>query len=69
MKEAGQVALCSSDVNSTENTQALLKTFAWVEAPGENTFCTVTSPPEHKHQLGRKAAGNDQPLIDVIPST
>ncbi|TWW73255.1 PAS domain-containing serine/threonine-protein kinase isoform X1 [Takifugu flavidus] len=69
MKEAGQVALCSSDVSSTENTQALLKTFAWVEAPGENTFCTVTSPPEHKHQLGCKAAGSAQPLINVIPNT
>lgn len=69
MKEAGQVALCNSDVNNDENTEALLKTFAWVEAPGENTFCTVTSPQEHKHQLGCKAVGSDQPVINVIPCT
>lgn len=69
MKEAAQVALCSSDINSDENTQALLKTFAWVEAPGENTFCTVISSPEHRQRLGHKADGHDQPLINVIPST
>lgn len=69
MKEAAQVALCSSDINSDENTQALLKTFAWVEAPGENTFCTVVSSPEHRQQFGRKAAEHHQPVIHVIPST
>lgn len=69
MKEAAQVVLCSSDISSDENTQALLKTFAWVEAAGENTFCTVVSPPPHRQQLGCKAAGHDQPAINVIPST
>lgn len=69
MKEAAQVAPCSSDINSDENTLALLKTFAWVEAPGENTFCTVISPPKHRQQLDRKADGHDQPVINVIPST
>lgn len=68
MKEAAQVALCSSDANSDENTQALLKTFAWVDAPAENT-CTVVSSPDHRQQLGHKAAENDQPVIKVIPST
>lgn len=69
MKEAAQVALCTSDINSDENTQALLKTFAWVEAPGENTFCTVISSPEHRQRLGHNADGHDQPLINVISST
>lgn len=68
MKEAAQVALCSSDISSDENTQALLKTFEWVEAPGENT-CTVISTPEHRQQLGCKADGHDQPVINVISST
>lgn len=69
MKEAAQVALCSSDINSDEDTRALLRTFEWVEAPGENTFCTVISTPERRRQLGRKADGHDQPVINVIPST
>lgn len=64
MKEAAQVALYTSDANS-DDTQALLKTFAWVEAPGESTFCTVTSPPEYKQQCAR----SDQPVIKVIAST
>lgn len=68
MKEAAQVALCSSDINSDENTQALLKTFEWVEAPGENT-CTVISTPDNRQELGCEADGHDQPVINVISST
>lgn len=69
MAEAAQVAPCNSEINSDENTLALLKTFAWVEAPGENTYCTVISSPELKQQLGRKADGPDHPVVNIIPST
>lgn len=70
MEEAARVALCSSQPNGVDSTQALLKTFAWVEPPEENTFCTVPSVPPHhnrERQLGSKVHENGQPAIEIIP--
>lgn len=70
MEEAAQVALCSSQLDSADSTQALLKTFAWVEPPEEDTFCLVLAEPPHhnrEQQLGSKVHKNNQPAINVIP--
>lgn len=70
MEEAAQVALCRSQLNSVDSTQALLKAFAWVEPPDENTFCMVpTVPPHHnrEQQVITKVHENDQPAINIIP--
>ncbi|RVE61844.1 hypothetical protein OJAV_G00174450 [Oryzias javanicus] len=41
LKEAAQVAPCSSPLNSAENTQALLRTFTWVEPPEDGSSCSA----------------------------
>ncbi|KAG7214724.1 hypothetical protein INR49_010616 [Caranx melampygus] len=73
MEEAAQVAPCSSQLDSEDTTQALLKTFAWVEAPEEGTFlCQVLpEPPHHKpeQQLHSKGQKNNYPAIGIIPDT
>lgn len=69
MEEAAQVALCSSQTDSTDSTQALLKTFAWVEPPEEDTFCPDPAEPPHhnrEQQLGSKILKNKQPAINII---
>ncbi|XP_038574117.1 PAS domain-containing serine/threonine-protein kinase isoform X2 [Micropterus salmoides] len=61
MEEAAQVALCSSQTDSTDSTQALLKTFAWVEPPEEDTFCPDPAEPPHhnrEQQLGNTPSQN-----------
>lgn len=70
MEEAARVAVCSSQLDSADTTQALLKTFAWVEPPEEDTFCLVPAKtPHHKgsQQLGNKVYANNQPAIEIIP--
>ncbi|XP_037644623.1 PAS domain-containing serine/threonine-protein kinase [Sebastes umbrosus] len=70
MEEAAQVALCISQLDSADSTQALLKTFAWVEPPEEETYCVVpTKPPRHnrEQQLGSTVHKNNQPAIKIIP--
>ncbi|XP_076601718.1 PAS domain-containing serine/threonine-protein kinase [Chaetodon auriga] len=72
MEEAAQVALCSSQLDSADSTQALLKTFAWVELSEEDTSSLVPStPPQHtqEQQLSKKVHENDQPAIKIIPDT
>ncbi|XP_042284787.1 PAS domain-containing serine/threonine-protein kinase isoform X1 [Thunnus maccoyii] len=72
MEEAAQVAPCSSHLDSADNTQALLKTFAWVEPPGEDTCCLApTELPHHiqEQQLGSEVEKNNHPVIEVISDT
>ncbi|KAK5859909.1 hypothetical protein PBY51_021426 [Eleginops maclovinus] len=66
MEEAAQVALCSSQQDVNDTTEALLKTFAWLEPPEETTYCLVpTDPPHHNPEVQR----NNHPAIKVIPDT
>ncbi|XP_024129601.1 PAS domain-containing serine/threonine-protein kinase isoform X2 [Oryzias melastigma] len=41
LKEAARVAPCSGLLNSAENTQALLRTFTWVEPPEDGSCCSA----------------------------
>ncbi|KAM9349928.1 PAS domain-containing serine/threonine-protein kinase [Symphorus nematophorus] len=69
MEEAAQVALCSNQLDTGDTTQALLKTFAWVEPPEEDTFCLGSIKPPHRNQeqqLGIQAHENNQPAIKVV---
>lgn len=70
MEEAAQVAPCSGHLDSADTTQALLKTFAWVEPPDEDTCCLApTEPPPHhiqEQQLGNEVQKNNDPVIEVI---
>ncbi|XP_029309468.1 PAS domain-containing serine/threonine-protein kinase isoform X2 [Cottoperca gobio] len=71
MEEAAMVALCTSQLDSGDTTQALLKTFVMVLEPAEEeTYCLVpTEPPHHnrEQQLDRKAHKINQPAIKLIP--
>ncbi|KAF1383914.1 hypothetical protein PFLUV_G00136780 [Perca fluviatilis] len=70
MEEAARVALCTSQLDGADTTQALLKTFAWVQPSEEETYCLVsTEPPHHnrEQQLASKVHENNQPAINIIP--
>lgn len=67
MREAARIALCCSHLNSVDNTQALLKTFAWIDPPEGNTSCLVPPHVDREDQLNRKANENQQPAIEIIP--
>ncbi|XP_026170431.1 PAS domain-containing serine/threonine-protein kinase isoform X2 [Mastacembelus armatus] len=72
MNEAAQVASCSSHLDSADTTEALLKTFTWVEPPDEDICCTVViEPPHHDQdkQLNNGVQKNPPPDIKVIPVT
>ncbi|XP_039999183.1 PAS domain-containing serine/threonine-protein kinase [Xiphias gladius] len=68
MEEAAQVAPCSSQLNSADTTQALLKTFAWVEPPEEGDCCRVLAEPPHCN-LEQQVQKKQQPAIEIIPDT
>lgn len=71
MEEAAQVVPCSSQLDSEDTTQALLKTFAWVEPPEDGTsLCRILAePPRHKpeQRLHGKGQKNNYPAIEIIP--
>lgn len=70
MEQAAQVGLCVTQLDCVDSTQALLKTFAWVEPPEEETYCLVsTEPPQRnqEQQLGSRVQENNQPDIKIIP--
>lgn len=69
--EAAQVApLSSSELDSADNTQALLKTFAWVEPPEDDTCCTVlTEPPQcNKNQQFYTEDQKSKSCVEIISS-
>ncbi|KAM3603762.1 uncharacterized protein V6R79_001706 [Siganus canaliculatus] len=60
MDEAAHVALCCSQPDGADSTQALLKTFAWVDHPQEDTSCRISHSPRVKIPPGAavgRAAG------------
>lgn len=65
MEEAAQVAIYTSQLNSLDTTQALLKTFAWVDPPEESTFCSKLPHHKPEQQLGSKVHENEQPAIKI----
>nr|XP_033505741.1 PAS domain-containing serine/threonine-protein kinase isoform X1 [Epinephelus lanceolatus]XP_033505742.1 PAS domain-containing serine/threonine-protein kinase isoform X1 [Epinephelus lanceolatus] len=72
MEQAAQVGLCVTQLDCVDSTQALLKTFAWVEPPEEETYCLVsTEPPQcnQEQQLGSRVQENNQSDIKIIPDT
>ncbi|AWP04154.1 putative PAS domain-containing serine/threonine-protein kinase [Scophthalmus maximus] len=72
MEEAARVAPCSSHLDCADSTQALLKTYAWVEPPEEGTYCPVVLELPHHNgdqQFCNGVQKNDQPAIAVIPDT
>ncbi|XP_070701720.1 PAS domain-containing serine/threonine-protein kinase [Pempheris klunzingeri] len=72
MEAAAQIAPCSTELDSADTTQALLKTFAWVEPPEEETFCLVPSEPSHHYQeqqLGNTPSQSEHAVGRVGGST
>ena len=70
MEAAAQVALWSNPPDTGDTTQALLKTFAWVEPPEEDTSCLVSTKPPHRNreqQRGSQAHENNQAAIKAAP--
>ncbi|XP_062285224.1 PAS domain-containing serine/threonine-protein kinase [Scomber scombrus] len=68
MEEAAQVAPCSAHLDSADTTEALLKTFAWVDPPDEDTCClTLAEPPQHfrEQQLGNTPTKNGHAVVKV----
>lgn len=70
--EAAQVApLSSSELDSADTTQALLKTFAWEEPPEDDTCCTVlTEPPQcnRNQQFNKGDQKSNQSCMEIISS-
>ncbi|XP_054625305.1 PAS domain-containing serine/threonine-protein kinase isoform X2 [Dunckerocampus dactyliophorus] len=52
LEEAAQVAGASSHIDTGDTTQALLKTFAWVDHPEDNTTCMVSIEKTPGQELG-----------------
>ncbi|XP_029380787.1 PAS domain-containing serine/threonine-protein kinase [Echeneis naucrates] len=73
MEEAAQVVSCSSQLDSADTTEALLKTFAWVEPPEDGTFvCRVLpEPPQHNLEQGlhNGVQRDNHPDTEIIPDT
>lgn len=70
MEEAAQVAPGSSQMDSADTTQALLKTFTLVELPDENTCCSDPTEPSHQNgelQLANEGRGKGEPAIKNLP--
>ena len=67
MDEAAQVALCTSQQDSKDTTQALLKTFALVEPPEEETYFLVPTEPPHREQPhSSEVQKNNHPVIKGV---
>ncbi|XP_034412168.1 PAS domain-containing serine/threonine-protein kinase [Cyclopterus lumpus] len=72
MEEAVQAALCTSQLDGADSTQALLQPFALVEPPGDETYCLVTTGPPHHNQdqqPGGEVHRNNQPATGIISDT
>ncbi|XP_017277619.1 PAS domain-containing serine/threonine-protein kinase [Kryptolebias marmoratus] len=72
IEEAAHAAPRSSQVDGADSTQALLKTFAWVEPPDEDTCCVVSTEPSlhaRDEQLGSVAPKNNAPATKIMPDT
>ncbi|GAA6234788.1 PAS domain-containing serine/threonine-protein kinase [Lates japonicus] len=72
MEEAARVAPCCSQLDSADSTQALLKTFAWVEPPEEGNSCRVLPEPPHRNTEQQLCSGvqkNNRSAIEIIPDS
>lgn len=70
MEEAAQVAPCCSQIDSVDTTQALLKTFTWVELPDDDACRSVPTQPSHQkreQQPGSEVQKKDEPAPENIP--
>lgn len=70
MEEAAQVAPCCSQIDSVDTTQALLKTFTWVELPDDDACRSVPTEPSHQkreQQPGSEVQKKDEPAPENIP--
>ncbi|KAI4809739.1 hypothetical protein KUCAC02_018604 [Chaenocephalus aceratus] len=67
MEEAAQVALCTSQQDSKDTTQALLKTFALVEPPEEETYFLVpTETPLREQPHSSEDQKKNHPVIKGV---
>ncbi|XP_058506941.1 PAS domain-containing serine/threonine-protein kinase isoform X1 [Solea solea] len=69
MEEAAQVAPFCSQLDSADTTQSLLKTFEWVEPPGDDTYCPVVYEPPPQLNLKKQAQKKNKPAIEINPDT
>lgn len=61
------MALCTGQLDAADTTEALLKTFALVEPPEDETYCLVaTGPPRRNQQLGYEVHKSNLPAVRVI---
>ncbi|XP_068557800.1 PAS domain-containing serine/threonine-protein kinase [Cebidichthys violaceus] len=72
MEEAARVALCTSQLDGADSTEALLKTFSLVEPPEDETYCPVPSGPPHRNrdqqQQQQQLGGEAVRIISDTPS-
>ncbi|XP_074545650.1 PAS domain-containing serine/threonine-protein kinase [Halichoeres trimaculatus] len=71
LEQAAQVAPCSGQLDSPDTTQALLKTFTWVEPPENDTFSVVSTNEQHSSQKQQPAGErrSTPPAIRIIPGS
>ncbi|XP_032422277.1 uncharacterized protein LOC116722190 isoform X2 [Xiphophorus hellerii] len=72
IEEAARAAPGSKPLDSADTTQALLKTFAWVETPDEDTCCLISTESSNQNrdkQLLNVIQQNIAPAIKITPDT
>uniref|UniRef100_A0A3B5RC86 PAS domain-containing serine/threonine-protein kinase n=1 Tax=Xiphophorus maculatus TaxID=8083 RepID=A0A3B5RC86_XIPMA len=72
IEEAARATPGSKPLDSADTTQALLKTFAWVETPDEDTCCLISTESSNQNrdkQLLNVIQQNIAPAIKITPDT
>ncbi|XP_014869584.1 PREDICTED: PAS domain-containing serine/threonine-protein kinase [Poecilia mexicana] len=72
IEEAARAAPGCNTLDCADSTQALLKTFAWVETPDEDTCCLISTEPSNQNrdeQLLNVIQQNIAPAIKITPDT
>ncbi|PWA25176.1 hypothetical protein CCH79_00005249 [Gambusia affinis] len=72
IEEATRAAPGSKPLDSADTTQALLKTFAWVETPDEDTCCLISTESSNQNrdkQLLNVIQQNIAPAVKITPDT
>ncbi|XP_061879532.1 PAS domain-containing serine/threonine-protein kinase-like isoform X1 [Entelurus aequoreus] len=65
LEEAAQIAGASSHLETGDTTEALLKTFAWVDHPEEDAACKVSIEKTREQELGCEVKTQRHPIIEI----
>ncbi|XP_038129209.1 PAS domain-containing serine/threonine-protein kinase isoform X1 [Cyprinodon tularosa] len=69
IEEAARAAPCSTSLDGADSTQALLKTYAWVQTPEENTCCLVSTDPSIQNRAEQLVNVNPDSIVPAVRIT